>query len=47
MGIKIHTSDQTTAEPDDELYSLDSRILKIEITSVVLHVTQVVLLPKD
>ena len=44
--LKIQTIDQTAAEPEDELYSLDSRIFKRDITPVISHIFHVVLLPK-
>ena len=36
-----------TAEPNDKLYSLDSRIFKREITPGISHISDVVLLRKD
>ena len=37
----------STVELDDELYNLDSRIFKRDITPVTSHISYVVLLPKD
>ena len=45
--LRMQASDQTAAELDDELYSLASRIFKREITTVISHISHVVLLPKD
>ena len=41
-GSKIQASNLTIAEPNDELYSLDSRILKREITPGKSHISSIV-----
>ena len=44
---QILTSDQAIAVLDNELYSLDSRIFKREITPVISYTSHVVLLLND
>ena len=46
-GDQILTSDQATAVPDNEIYRLDRRIFRTEITLVISPISHVVLLPTD